>query len=51
MPYLSKERPQLSTKDILSWSFDEPQYDTSKPVSRPCLVWVFGSNEKSESSG
>ncbi|EKG14262.1 AMP-dependent synthetase/ligase [Macrophomina phaseolina MS6] len=32
MPCLSQDDPALSTKDLLSWSLDDPQYDTSKPL-------------------
>jgi hypothetical protein len=32
----------VPTKDILSWTFDEPKYDQDEPVSfRPALDQVF----------
>ncbi|OJD32206.1 amp-binding enzyme [Diplodia corticola] len=38
MPYLSPEHPEISTKDILSWGFDDAKYDQDKPL------WVDASD-------
>lgn len=32
MPFLAQEHVNIPTKDLLSWMFDEPQYDLDKPV-------------------
>ncbi|KAL1640422.1 hypothetical protein SLS58_006920 [Diplodia intermedia] len=32
MPYLSPEHPEISPKDILSWGFDDAEYDQDKPL-------------------
>lgn len=32
MPFLTNEQPPIPTKDLMSWYFDEPQYDIDKPV-------------------
>lgn len=32
MPFLAKEHSHIPTKDILSWHFDDPQYDIDKPI-------------------
>jgi hypothetical protein len=33
MPFLAETILPIPNKDILSWIFDEPQYDEDKPVS------------------
>lgn len=33
MPFLATEHVPIPTKDLLSWIFDEPDYDQDKPVS------------------
>lgn len=33
MPFLAEETIPIPNKDILSWTFDNPQYDQDKPVS------------------
>ncbi|PVH90826.1 acetyl-CoA synthetase-like protein [Periconia macrospinosa] len=32
MPFLAKQHSSISNQDLLSWLFDEPQYDLDKPV-------------------
>ncbi|KAF2084078.1 acetyl-CoA synthetase-like protein [Saccharata proteae CBS 121410] len=32
MPFLATEQLQVPTKDVLSWYFDDPQYDLDKPL-------------------
>ena len=32
MPLLAQEHVSIPTKDILSWTFDEPQFDHETPV-------------------
>ncbi|KAF2200694.1 amp dependent CoA ligase [Delitschia confertaspora ATCC 74209] len=32
MPFFAKEHSDIPTQDILSWHFDNPQYDIDKPI-------------------
>jgi hypothetical protein len=32
MVFLATEYRELPTKDLISWIFDEPNYDPNKPV-------------------
>jgi 4-coumarate--CoA ligase len=32
MPFLSEDHREISTKDILSWYFDEPQCNQDEPI-------------------
>jgi hypothetical protein len=34
MPFLAERKLPIPTKDLLSWTFDEPTYDVDKPVSQ-----------------
>jgi hypothetical protein len=32
MPFLAEKHVPIPNKDLLSWMFDEPQFDQDKPV-------------------
>jgi 4-coumarate--CoA ligase len=32
MPFLSDDHRHIATKDILSWYFDDPQFDQDEPI-------------------
>jgi hypothetical protein len=35
MPFLAQKHLPISNKDLLSWIFDQPDYDLDTPVSGP----------------
>lgn len=46
MPFLASETYPIPHKDILSWTFDNPEYDQDMPVSTPpslreCLLMIY----------
>lgn len=44
MPFLAEEFIDIPNKDLLSWMFDNQQYDPDKPVRHPfsvLFVYVF----------
>ncbi|KAF2472767.1 acetyl-CoA synthetase-like protein [Lindgomyces ingoldianus] len=45
MPFLSKTQVDIPTQDILSWCFDNPQYDLDQPL------WIDASNPQRSVSG
>ena len=44
MPFLAKEHAQIPTKDILSWTFDDLNYDWDEPI------YIDGKNPKNSIS-
>jgi hypothetical protein len=41
MPFLAEDRFDVSTKDLISWAFDDASYDFDKPVGYVLIYLVF----------
>jgi hypothetical protein len=41
MPSLAQTRVHIPTKDILSWTYDEPQFDHDLPVRVLTMIPIF----------
>jgi hypothetical protein len=46
MPFLAQKHLRVPTKDLLSWMFDEQNYDRDMPVSRQELLQIRLEREK-----